>query len=234
MTWNDWFRFGVSLAVIIVAMLAARWTADFLFRKESPDRLAVNIEGFEGPLVNRAQLQRSWPVGLNDLSERARFRAYMRNVSTFTPPEPATASSPRAPVAEPDFATLLANADIGSGERRARICTACHTFENGGRDGVGPNLWSIVGRDIAARASYDYSGALNEEPGIWAFEKLDAYIENPSNAIPGNKMAFSGIRRARDRAEIIAYLRMQGSADIPLPAPAAASGGESPQGAGDL
>lgn len=232
MTWGGWFRFSVAAIIIIVVMLSVRWTTELVFRKEYSDRLAIDVEGFEGPLVNRAELQRRWPEGLDDLNERARYRAYMRNVSTFPPPaRVASASSETsAPEPEPDLATLLANADVASGERRARICTACHTFNEGGRDGVGPNLWAVVGRDIAARSSFDYSDALASEPGNWTFEKIDAYLKNPNVAIPGNKMAFSGVRRAEHRAEIIAYLRMQGASSVPLPTPAGVGGGENSQG----
>lgn len=236
MSSGGWFRFGVAIIVAVLFMQILRWTTDLIFRKEYPDRLVVNIEGFEGPLVNRAKLQRSWPEGLDDLSERARMRAYMRNVSTFPPPAPLASATPQtsAPEPEPDLATLLASADVASGERRARVCSACHSFNEGGRDGVGPNLWGVIGRDIAARASFDYSNALAGEPGTWTFEKIDAYLKNPNNAIPGNKMAFAGVRRAQDRAEIIAYLRMQGADNVPLPAPPAVGGDESPQGAEEL
>lgn len=236
MTRGDWFRIGVSVVLVVLIMQTLRWTAEYLFREQYPDRLAVHIDGFEGPLVDRAALQRSWPEGLDRLSERAQMRAFMRNVSTFPPPAPLASATleASAPAPEPDLATLLANAEIASGERRARICTACHTFNEGGRDGQGPNLWGVLGRDIAARPSFNYSDALANEPGNWTFEKIDAYLRSPGDAIPGNKMAFAGVRLARQRAEIIAYLRAQGADHIPLPSPPAVGGDETSQGAEDL
>ncbi|MFQ5562767.1 MAG: c-type cytochrome [Parvularculaceae bacterium] len=228
MTRGGWFRLGAALVIVVLLTQILRWTADFVFREQYPDRLAIDIEGFEGPLVNRAELQRSWPEGLDDLNARAQLRAFMRDVSTFTPPAPLENATREAPEPEPDLATLLANADAASGERRAKICTACHTFNEGGRDGVGPNLWGVLGRDIAARPSFNYSDALANEPGNWTIEKVDAYLRSPDDAIPGNKMAFQGVRLARHRAEIIAYLRMQGADQIPLPTPPAVGGDRNP------
>lgn len=223
MTMWSWVKFSLSIAISLVVILAFNWLANFLYREDYPDELAIVIDGFEGPLVNRAVLQRSWPEGLEDLGSRAQLRAHMGNIEDSpwamrVSSAASLSSASAAPQPEPDLATLLAAADIASGERRARLCTACHTFNEGGRDGVGPNLWGVLGRDIAARSTFDYSSAMAGEPGEWTYEKLDAYLLNPAKAIPGNRMAFAGLRRAGDRADIIAYLRMQGSAQLPLPA----------------
>ncbi len=218
--------FAVSL------MIAANWFAGFVFRDAYSHQLVIDIPDFdEAPLVNRAHLQRSWPQGLGALSTRAQVRAQMQNVENLEPPKRLTAltsevGSPPAP--EPDLGTLLASADIANGEKKARVCGSCHTFDDGGRNGTGPNLWGVVGRDIAATASYNYSAALSSEPGNWTFEKLDAYLLKPGAAIPGNKMSYQGLRKARDRADVIAYLRAQGASQIPLPARAPIEGGDAP------
>lgn len=219
-------KISLAIATVFFIMLSAKWVSDFVFRDAYPDALAIDVPGFEGPVVNRATLQRSWPEGLGDLGARAQLRAHMGDVENSEIPAAVASLASAAPAApEPDLATLLASADVASGERRARTCSACHTFNEGGRDGVGPNLWAVLGDDIAARASYDYSDALAAEPGSWTFEKIDAYLLKPETAVPGNKMAFPGVRRAKDRADIIAYLRMQGAANIPLPEPAMTDGG---------
>lgn len=101
----------------------------------------------------------------------------------------------------------------------------------GGKDGVGPNLRGVIGRDIGSRTSFTYSSALAGKPGNWTIEKLDAYLLNPDKEIPGDKMAFQGVKSARDRADVIAYPRTLGAADIPLPEPATAAGNEAQQGA---
>jgi cytochrome c len=221
MTWL-WVRITGSLFIVAALAIFLNWAASYLFRADYPAELAIEIEGFDAPLVNRATLQRSWPAGLGDLSARAQLRVHMSDVENLTVPTSlASAAAQTSPAAsEPDFATLLANADPADGERRTTVCKACHTFEEGGANGVGPNLWGVVGHDIGAKASFEYSDAMGSEAGEWTFEKLDAYLTNPARAIPGNKMAFPGVRRARDRAEVIAFLRAQGAADIPLPEPA--------------
>ncbi len=224
-------KFIFAIAAVAALMLAVNWVAGFVFRDAYPDKLAIDVPGFDTPLVNRATLQRSWPEGLDDLGARAQLRSHMRDIENLKAPKPLARLTPEAsaPAPDPDLTTLLATADITNGERRARVCAACHTFDEGGRDGVGPNLWSVVGRDIGAKASYDYSNALAAEPGNWTFEKIDAYLRSPDQAIPGNKMSFQGIRRARDRADIIAYLRTRGAPQIPLPEPSPAAGGNEPQ-----
>ena len=223
----------ITIAVIFALslMLTANWFAGFVFRDAYSPQLAVDIPDYdEAPLVNRADLQRSWPQGLGALTTRGQVRAHMTEVENLEPPKrvAALADTGAPPPPEPDFATLLANADVATGERRAGLCAACHSFDNGGRDGLGPNLWGVVGSDIAASATYDYSDALIAEPGDWSYEKLNAYLASPATAIPGNKMAFAGIRRASDRAAVIAYLRMQGASQIPLPEPAPVEGDGGP------
>jgi len=214
-------KISLAMTVTVVIILALSWLADFVFRAPYPDRLAVEVAGFDATLVNRTALQRDWPKGLNALGARAQLRAHMDNVENLEPPKSVAGlgANRSAPAPELDLATLLVAADITVGERRARICATCHTFNDGGRTGVGPNLWSIVGGDIAASAAFDYSDALTAESGNWTFEKIDAFLLNPGKAVPGNKMAFQGIRRARDRADIIAFLRMQGATQIPFPEP---------------
>lgn len=132
---------------------------------------------------------------------------------------------------EVPFAVLLAQADVGRGERASRKCTACHTFEEGGPARIGPNLYAIVGAPHAHMAGFAYSAAMqakSSEP--WGFEELDHFIENPRGYLPGTIMSFAGIRNAQERADLIVYLNTLGS-NKPLPAaPAApeapANGGE--------
>ncbi len=118
----------------------------------------------------------------------------------------------------PSLATLLNSGDTGKGERQFGKCRACHTLEAGGRNGVGPNLYGIVGAPVAARDGYSYSSALVEFGGEWTFDRLDAWLANPKLAVPGNKMSFAGLRRPDQRADLILYLRSFADSVVPLPA----------------
>lgn len=106
---------------------------------------------------------------------------------------------------EADLGTLLAEASAASGERGVAICKACHTFEQGGANGTGPNLWGVIGRDIASEAGFSYTGALQAEEGVWTYEAMDAFLANSQAYVPGTAMA-QRIGKADKRADILAYL----------------------------
>ena len=92
-----------------------------------------------------------------------------------------------------------------AGERSAAICKSCHTFDKGGRNGVGPNLWGMLGRDIASKEEFRYSAALTALDGSWTRNELDAYIKAPLTYAPGTTMAI-GVANDKQRADIIEYL----------------------------
>jgi len=119
---------------------------------------------------------------------------------------------------KPSLGALLAEADVDKGKKAAKKCAACHTFDEGGANRVGPNLYGIVNGDAAHIDGFAYSDALKEMEGGWTFEALDAFIANPRVAVPGTKMAFAGIRRPGERADLLLYLRSLGDADAELPA----------------
>jgi cytochrome c len=143
-------------------------------------------------------------------------------VPPFHPPKdkPGTETTKEPEVKEPEVpvAQLLASADAKAGERRASSnCTSCHSFEKGGANKVGPNLWDIVGRKKGSHAGYAYSDGLKNAGGEWTYDDLFKYLGNPAGMIPGSKMAFR-LNNPAQRAEVLAYLRML--SDVPKPLPA--------------
>ncbi len=133
-------------------------------------------------------------------------------------PQDAAATVVEDVVEEPSLAELLAIASTTRGARVFRRCQTCHTAENGGGHKTGPELWDVIGNDIARHADYGYSTAMSDLPGNWGYEVLDAYLLSPSAAIPGNKMSFAGLRRPQERADVIAYLREASDNPVDLPA----------------
>jgi cytochrome c len=134
------------------------------------------------------------------------------------------AGDQKAAVKEPEkpIAVLLASASVEKGQTAAKKCVACHTFEKGGPNKVGPGLWDILGRKVASHAGFDYSPAMKAKGGEWTFEALNTYLRNPKADVPGTKMAFAGINRESERGDLINYLRTL--ADNPMPLPKVAEG----------
>ena len=113
-----------------------------------------------------------------------------------------------APVALEPIGPLLANANPANGERLAKAqCGACHSFNEGGRAGVGPNLHGIIGRGHGAVAGFAYSAALKSHAGPWSYEEMNAWLAKPATYAPGTKMAYAGLSNTQQRADVIAYLR---------------------------
>ncbi len=124
--------------------------------------------------------------------------------------------------AGPSIATLLASADVAAGEKVFAKCMACHTINQGGANGIGPNLYATVGEGIAeGKGGFAFSDALKKVGGTWTFEQLDHWLASPRTFANGTKMSFAGLSKPEDRANIIAYLNAQGS-NLPLPAADAA------------
>ncbi|MEM6603606.1 MAG: cytochrome c family protein [Pseudomonadota bacterium] len=106
-----------------------------------------------------------------------------------------------------EFAALVAAGDIAKGERVVKKCTACHSFNKGGANKVGPALWGIVDADIAAVAGYNYSAVLQGLEGNWTVENLNGWLYKPKAFAKGNKMSFAGIKNDQQRADLIAYMK---------------------------
>jgi len=137
--------------------------------------------------------------------------------------EKSVAKEPEQPIE-----TLLAKASVEKGQATAKQCQACHTFEKGGPNRVGPNLWNIVNRPRASEAGFNYSAGMKSKGGNWSFDELNKFLANPRGYIPGTAMTFAGLSRPEQRADVIDYLHTL--ADNPVPLPKAAEGTPPPAG----
>ncbi len=112
----------------------------------------------------------------------------------------------KAPEKIPDLSQLLASADFARGEKIFKKCSSCHNINQGEGAKVGPNLYSVVGRKKGSMAGFNYSEALIAKGGAWSAEEINQFITKPKNYIAGTKMAFAGLKKPQDRADVILYL----------------------------
>ena len=124
-------------------------------------------------------------------------------IASEAPVAVSTAALPTGP--EPVMA-MLASASADAGKKVTKKCAACHSFTKGGPNKVGPNLWNIVGGKPALTAGYKYSGAMKSMSVNWEFEELNKFLYKPKAYLKGTKMSFAGLKKASDRAAVIAYL----------------------------
>jgi cytochrome c len=103
------------------------------------------------------------------------------------------------------FAGAAQAGDVEAGKTVFKKCMACHKAE-AGKNGVGPSLFGVVGRKAGSEAGFKYSPAMTAKGVTWDAANIDAYLKDPKGFVPGNKMAFAGLPKDEDRANVIAYL----------------------------
>lgn len=134
--------------------------------------------------------------------------------------------------AEP-LPVLLASASADKGKSDVKKCQTCHSFEKGGGNKIGPELYGVVGRPKGSHEGFAYSGGMKGMGGTWTYEDINAFITNPKAYVKGTIMAFAGVPSPKERAEILAYLQTASDSPVPFPKaePAAAPGpGAAPPG----
>lgn len=132
------------------------------------------------------------------------------------------AGGPAEVVLPPDWGTVLPTADLAAGEAAFARCKSCHTIEAGGANGIGPNLFGVVGGPVMHSGGFAYSDAFQSHKAqapTWTLDEMDQFLTAPGRHIPGTKMSFAGIRDTATRVNLIAWLRSQGSGGMAIPAP---------------
>ena len=124
--------------------------------------------------------------------------------------------------AEVPIETLLASADVAKGEKVFAKCSSCHSINSGGANGIGPNLYGVLGKPHASVAGFAYSDALKSKSGPWTFEEMNKWLTSPKAYAEGTKMSFAGLGKAEDRANLMAWMNTQSASPLPLPAAPAA------------
>ncbi len=125
--------------------------------------------------------------------------------------------------AEQPIAFYLQTADAARGESQFRKCTSCHTINQGGANGLGPNLYGVMGQPVGQHvAGFSYSDALRSHGGTWDWDTMSSWIKSPRAFAAGTRMSFPGLSDPQARADLLLYLNSQGS-NLPLPPPPAAA-----------
>lgn len=127
----------------------------------------------------------------------------------------------------------LASADVAKGEQAFKKCTACHTIDKGAANGLGPNLWGVIGEPVGKGHGFAFSPALSGKGGTWDWSTMSEWLANPKKFAPGTKMTFAGLGNPEERANVIAFLNSKSDSPRPLPeAPAEATASAPKQEAG--
>ena len=116
-----------------------------------------------------------------------------------------------------DIAALLAMGDLDHAKKVWKKCSACHSIKKGGKNKIGPALYNVLGRNVAALDDYKYSKALVAYGKSWTIEEMNGFLKKPQSYIKGTKMAFAGLRSEKDRASIILFMNQNSDSPLPLP-----------------
>ena len=118
---------------------------------------------------------------------------------------------------EIDMSAFLALGTVEHGQKVFKKCAACHSINEGGKNKIGPALWSVMSRKSGELADYKYSKSLIAHGKQWTFAELNGFLLKPATWIKGNKMGFAGLKDDKDRSSVILYMNENSSNPFPLP-----------------
>lgn len=121
--------------------------------------------------------------------------------------EVAAGGADAAPVGPESITELLVLAEVEKGEKLSKACAACHSFDKGGPNKIGPNLWNVYESKKGHTAGFAYSEGLLATGGQWSVESLNEFLWKPKKYAPGTKMNFIGLKKPEDRAAMVKYLQ---------------------------
>ena len=129
----------------------------------------------------------------------------------------ASGSNASSTVEKVDISSLLALGNVEHGQKVFKKCSACHSVKKNGKNKIGPALYNVLGRNMAALDDYKYSKALIAFDKSWTFDEMNSFLIKPAKYIKGTKMAFAGLKKEEDRASVILYMNVNSDNPIPLP-----------------
>ena len=196
-------------------------TAQELDIKINEEQTALNflLSGKSHRILNRDELDNKILISEKKLNLLKTIRLSYGDLGTTE--LASTSDATLASVAVPEkpkltFEELLAIASIEDGKKVSSKCTACHGFNSGGGNRIGPNLWGILGKAKAEASGFKYSDSLMGLGGTWSIEDMNLWLKSPKKYAPGNSMAFVGLRKDKDRANLIAYLNSMAESPVSL------------------
>tara|TARA_B100001778_G_scaffold76824_1_gene61903 strand:- start:737 stop:1630 length:894 start_codon:yes stop_codon:yes gene_type:complete len=181
--------------------------------------LKLTKEALSHSVMGREELKRKIEQTKSEISSFMKIMPSSENLSMAKINEEETKPSVEKVVVvekpKLTFEEELALASVEAGLKLSKKCTACHSLKSGGPNGVGPTLWNIVNAPKASIDGYSYSNGLSSIGGSWTVQDLNMWLKSPKKYAPGNKMSFAGLRKAKDRANMVAFLNS--ISDKPIP-----------------